>query len=121
MQGDKNSISKIYKSISQSRLCSARLEASSGPRTEAVPTNNQMGLGSGHCLLRGLDKSRHIVPTALLVEVQCFRNDLYKTVEGPSTRPIVLSMTTVTSKALNYFGAWRDEIRFAFDAPFFVD
>ena len=40
----------------------------------------------------GLDKARHIVPTALLVRVQRLRNDLYKAVKGPSTRPIVLSM-----------------------------
>ena len=37
---------------------------------------------------------RHIVPTALLVRVQCFRKGSYKAVEGPSTRPIVLSMIT---------------------------
>ena len=35
---DKNSILKICKDIRQSRLCSARLEASSGPRTKGVPT-----------------------------------------------------------------------------------
>ena len=71
-------------------LCSARLEASSGPRTKGVPTNNQRGRGSRPCLLwGGLDKSRHIVPTALLVRVQCARKDLHKAVEGPSTRPIV--------------------------------
>ena len=34
----------------------------------------------------------HIVPAALLVRVQCFRKGLYKAVEGPNTRPIVLSM-----------------------------
>ena len=35
---------------------------------EGVPTNNQRGLRSGPCRLwRGLDKARHIVPTALLV------------------------------------------------------
>ena len=34
-------------------------------------------------------KVRHIVPTALLVRVQCLRNSLYKAVKGPST--IVLS------------------------------
>ena len=43
MQGDKNSISKIYEDIHRSRLCSAHLKASSGPRTKVVPTNNQMG------------------------------------------------------------------------------
>ena len=60
---------------------------------EGVPTNNQRGQRSGPCrLLGGLDKARHIVPTALLVRVQCFRNSSYKAVEGPSTRPIVLSM-----------------------------
>ena len=37
----KNSISKIYKDIHQSRLCSACLEASSDPRTKEVPTNNK--------------------------------------------------------------------------------
>ena len=36
--------------------------------------------------------SRHIVPTALLVRMQCFRKYLYKAVQGPNTRPIVLSM-----------------------------
>ena len=86
---------KIYKDLRQSRLCSSRLEASSGPRTKGVPTNNQRGRGSGPCLLWvGLDKSSYIVPTALLVGVQCFRKDLYKAVEWPSTRPIVLSMIT---------------------------
>ena len=64
-------------------------------RTKGVPTNDQRGRGSGPCLLwGGLDMSRHIVPTALLVRVQCFRKDLCKAVEGPSTRPIDLSMIT---------------------------
>ena len=44
------------------------LYASSDPKAEGVPTNNQRGLGAGPCRLRGgLDKARHIVPTALLV------------------------------------------------------
>ena len=74
--------------------CAMRsLYASSGPKAEGVPTNNQRERGSGPCRLWwGLDKARHIVPTALLVRVQRFRNDLYKVVKGPSTRPIVLSM-----------------------------
>ena len=38
--------------------------------------------------LRSLDKSRHIVPTALLVRVQGSRKDLDKAVEGPSIRHI---------------------------------
>ena len=38
---------------------------------EGVPTNNQRGQRSGPCRLwGGLDKARHIVPTALLVRVQ---------------------------------------------------
>ena len=37
--------------IHQSRLCSARLEASSGPKTKGVPTNNQRGRGSVTSLL----------------------------------------------------------------------
>ena len=60
---------------------------------EVVPTNNQRGRRSGPCRLwGGLDKARHIVPTALLVRVQCFRKSLHKAVQGPSTRPIVVSM-----------------------------
>ena len=67
--------------------------ASSGPKTEGVPTNNQRGRGFGHCRLwEGFDKALHIVPTALLVNVQRFRDDLYKAIKGPNTRPIVLSM-----------------------------
>ena len=60
---------------------------------EGVPTNNQRGRRLGPCrLLGGLDKARHIVPTALIVRVQCSRKGLYKAAEGPSTRPIVFLM-----------------------------
>ena len=84
--------------------------ASSGPKAEGVPTNNKRGRGSGPCRLRGgLDKTRHIVPTALLVRVQRFRNDLYKAVKGPSTRPIVLSII-----AGSY---WRRQRRFTIFDP----
>ena len=74
--------------------CATRsLYASSCPKAEGVPTNNQSRRGSGPCRLwGGLDKARHIVPTALLVRVQCLRNNLYKALKGPITRPIVLSM-----------------------------
>ena len=43
--------------------CATRsLYASSGPKAEGVPTNNQRGRGSGPCRLwGGLDKARHIV------------------------------------------------------------
>ena len=69
------------------------LYASSGPKAEGVPTNNQREQGSGPCRLwGGLDKARHIVQTALLVRVQRSRNDLYNAVKRPSTRPSVLSM-----------------------------
>ena len=65
--------------------------------------------------------TRTVVPTAVLVRVQRLRNDLYKAVKGPSTRPIVLSMITGSyfrgSKAFHYFRARRDKIRFAFDPP----
>ena len=80
--------------------------ANSGPKAEGVPTNNQRGRGSGPCRLRGgLDKARHIVPTALLVRVQRFTNDLYKAVKGPSTRPIAHDHLVImtTSKAFHYF------------------
>ena len=60
---------------------------------EGVPTNNQRGQRSGPCrLCGGLNKARHVVPTALLVRMQCFRKGLYKTVEGLSTRPMVISI-----------------------------
>ena len=89
-----NSFHKYQKYLATSIKvgCATRiLYASSGPKAEGVPTNNQRGRGSGPCRLwGGLDKARHIVPTALLVRVQRFRNDLYKAVKGPSTRPIVL-------------------------------
>ena len=46
-------------------------------------------------LLGGFDKSRSIVLIAsLLVRVWCFRKDLYKTGERPSTRNILLAMIT---------------------------
>ena len=86
------------------------LYVSSGPKAEGVPTNNQRGRGSGPCRLwRGLDKARHIVPTALLVRVQRFRNDLYKAVKGPNIRHIVLSMI-----AGSY---WRRRRRFTIFEP----
>ena len=44
---------KIYKDILKSRLCSACLEASWGPRTSGVPINNKRGRGSMSCLLWG--------------------------------------------------------------------
>ena len=45
--------------------------ASSGPKAEVVPTNNQREWRSGLCRLwGGLYKARHIVPTALLVRMQ---------------------------------------------------
>ena len=42
--------------------------------------------------LRGLDKARHLAPTALKIKVQWLRNSLYMAVEGPSTSYIVFSM-----------------------------
>ena len=58
--------------------------------------------GSGPCLLREcFDKSRLIVPIALLVRVKRSMKNLYKAVEGPSTIPIVLLMITES-----YFRPW---------------
>ena len=93
------------------------LYASSGPKAEGVSTNNQRGRGSGPCRLwGGLDKARHIVPTALLVRVQRLRNDLHKTVKGPSKRPIVLSMIAGSywRRRSRYTIFEPDEIKFAF-------
>ena len=102
--------------------CATRsLHASSGPKAERVPTNNQRVWGPGPCrLCGGLDKARSIVPTALLVRVQRFMDDLYKDVKGPSTRPLDEVILT-KSQAFYYFRARRDEISLAFDHPKFVD
>ena len=88
---------------------------------EGVPTNNQRGQRSVPCrLCGGLDKARHIVPTALLVRVQCFRKGSYKAVEGPSTRPIVLLMMTGSyyrrRKRLTIFEP--DEVKFGVSLTF---
>ena len=69
------------------------LYVSSGPRAENVPNNIQSGRGSGPCIrLEGLGKSRHIIPTVLLVVGQHSRKDQYKTVVGTSARRILLSL-----------------------------
>ena len=57
------------------------LYASAGPKTEGVPNNNERGRVSEPCRILG----GHIVPTALLIRVQRWRNDLYKAVKGPNT------------------------------------
>ena len=103
--------------------CATRsLYASSGPKAEGVPTNNQRRRGSGPCRLwGGLDKPRHIVPTALFVRVQRFKNGCkraeHKTYSPLDDRLVILT----TSKAFHYFRARRYEIRFAFDPPKFVN
>ena len=97
-------------------LCSVHLEATSGPRSEEASTNNQRGRGSGSCLLcGGFDKACHIVPIVILVRVRRFRKCRHKDLEGPKTRPIVLSMTIGS-----YCRCWRrsnifkpKEIKFA--------
>ena len=116
---------KYIKRSTRLGLCSSCMKANSCPRSRGVPTKNQRRRGSGPCLLWwDLDKSRHIVPTALLVRVQCFRKDLYTSFRAKhkSYRPlddqwVILS----TSNAFYYFQTRRDEIRFAFDPPCFVN
>ena len=73
----------------------------------------------------GLNKARHIVRTALLVQsatlkkwsVQGCKRAEYKTYSPLDDRWVILT----TSRAFHYFRAWRDEIRFAFDPPKSVD
>ena len=65
--------------------------------------------------------ARHIVPTVLLVRVQCFIKGSYKAVQGgPSTRPIVLSMINGSycrrRRRLTIF-EHDIEIRWVFDPP----
>ena len=60
-----------------------------------VPTYSQRWRGSGLCLLRGgFHKFHCTVPTTLFFRVQCLSKVLYKAVEEPSTRPIILLMIT---------------------------
>ena len=107
----------------QSRLCSAHLEASLGPRTEGVPINNHRGRRPRPCFLRGgLYKSRQIVPIVLLVRVQRFMKNLYKVVKLSSTRVIVLSRISAS-----YIRRWGrltifkpDKTIFAVFLPSFV-
>ena len=79
-------------------VCATRsLYASSGPKAEGSPTNNQRERRLGSCRLwGGLDKARHIILITLLVRVLCFRNGLYKAVKGPTKRSIVLSMIAIS-------------------------
>ena len=101
------------------------LYASSGPQAEGVPTNNQ--IGSGPCRLWwGLDKVLHIVLTPLLVResatlqerfVQDRKRAKHKTYSPLDDRWVILT----TTKAFHYFRARREEIRWAFDPPKFVN
>ena len=68
--------------------------------------------------LRRFRQDCHIFPTALIVRVQRFRNDLYKAVKGSSTIPVHSPLDDrwvilTTSNAFHYFRARRDEIGFA--------
>ena len=69
----------------------------------------------------GFDKTCHIVPTALLVRVQCFRKSLYTTVEGLSTRKLVLLMITGSPcrrrRRLTFFATRQDAMHCAFGPP----
>ena len=65
---------------------------SSGPRAEGVPTDNQRIRALYP--LRRFGQVQLYSPAALLVRVQHLMKDMYKVVEGRSTRPIVLSVIT---------------------------
>ena len=64
------------------------------------PTNNQEGQRSRTCRsCGGLDKARHVVPTGLIVRVQCYRKSMHMAVGGPSIIPIVFSMIPLSHTA----------------------
>ena len=67
----------------------------------------------------------YIVTTALLVRRQCFRKGLYKTVEGPSTSPTILSVINESycrrRRRLTIFESEREKIRWVFDPSQFVN
>ena len=85
--GYQNIISKHIATSSRVRYATCSPYANLEQRDEGVPPNNKKERG-------GLHTSRHIVPTALLVRLLRSRKDLYKAMQVPSTRSIVLSMIT---------------------------
>ena len=124
MQGDKNSISKIYKDIRQNMLCSARLEASSGPKTKEVPAKISEGTKIGALSpLRRFGQvqlySRLVSQSGMLQErsVQGCRRAKHKTNSPLDDNWVIF----LISKACDYFRARRDEICFTFDLLQFVD
>ena len=85
-------IPKESSDIRKSRLCSAQFVRQLRSKGCKSP-NNQKGQSSGPCrLCGGLEKVCHVVPTALLVRVQCSRKSLHMVVEGMSTRHIAILM-----------------------------
>ena len=50
--------------------------------------------------LRGCGQSPLVLPNTSLVRVQCLRKGIFDDVEGPTTRPIVLPMTTEKERDL---------------------
>ena len=64
------------------------------PQNRLYSAQNVSELRSKGLLWGSFWKARFIVPTALLVRVQGAMKDMYKIVEGPSTKPLVLSMVT---------------------------
>ena len=70
-----------------------------------VPTNNQRERGSKVCLLwGGLNKSHHIVPTALLVRVQC---NAYSYIQR--MKEIQLVTTAHMLSHTKYFSHWHQQ------------
>ena len=87
-------IPKESSDIRKSRLCSVQSVRQLRSKGCKSP-NIQKGQSSGPCrLCGGLEKVCLVVPTALLVRVQCSRNfkSLHMVVEGMSTRHIVTLM-----------------------------
>ena len=74
--------------------------------------------------LRRFGQGPSYSPPALLVRVQCFRKGQYKAVEGPSKRPLVLSMIngSYCRRPRRLIILDPDEMKFGvFDPPKFVN
>ena len=99
--------------------CTSRsLYASSGPKAESVPTNNgaQDPVAPGE-VRQGPSYSPNRLATLQEWSVQGCKRAEHKTYSPLYDR----WFTRTTLRAFHYFRARRDEIRFAFDPPKFVD
>ena len=104
----------LYQKISsdghKSKLCYAQSVRELGSKGCGSPDLRSKWTWIGTLsLLRMFRQGPPYSPNTLLVRVQRLRNDLYKVVKGPSTKPLVLLMITGSY--------WQRRMRFTIFAP----